>query len=230
VYGNAGVRIVDPKSFSSRVFASGATVSMPALSTRGKYIVFGDGQHMWILPTNEPVPTLAASTAVPLPETLAPFAFDWSGAKPVVFEGDLLDCGHPEGCQSTGQSDIWTIRSDGSDLTQVTFTQDDEIHTQAATDPKWAPGGSRILFVRTSDATGFGSQLWSIRPNGVGAHRIIPATNVIAADWSPDGKRLVVIRADPDGSSLQVWVGNADGTGMAQVGSKLPGTNATVDW
>jgi Tol biopolymer transport system component len=230
VYGNAGVRFVDPKALTARVFVSGATVSMPALSTKGKFVVFGDGRRMWILPVRGPVPQLDASTAVPLPETLAPFAFDWVGAKPIVFEGDVLDCGHPEGCQATNRSDLWTIRSDGTDLTQVTFTQYEEIHQQAATDPKWAPGGARILFVRTSDASGFGSQLWSVRPNGSGAHRVIPATNVIAADWSPDGKRLVVIRTDPDGSSLQVWVGNANGTDLAQVGGKLPGTNATVDW
>jgi hypothetical protein len=230
VYGNGGIRIVDPKALTSKVFATGATVSMPALSSKGKFVVFGDGQRMWIVPIKGPVPALDASTAVPLPETLAPFAFDWVGAKPIVFEGDVLDCGHPEGCQATTQSDLWTIHSNGTGLTQVTFTQDDEIHQQSATNPKWAPGGRRILFVRTSDATAFGSQLWSIRPNGSSAHRVIPATNVIAGDWSPDGKRLVVIRADPDGSSLQVWVGNADGTDMAQIGSKLPGTNATVDW
>jgi Tol biopolymer transport system component len=230
VYGNAGVRFVDPKALTSTVFALGATVSMPAVSTKGKYVVFGDGERMWIVPVKGPVPALDRSTAVPLPETMAPSAFDWVGAKPIVFEGDVLDCGHPEGCQATARSDIWTIRFDGSSLTQVTFAQDDIHHQQSATDPKWAPGGQRILFVRTSDANGFGSQLWSIRPNGTSAHRVIPATNVIAADWSPDGKRLVVIRADPDGSSLQVWVGNADGTDMAQVGGKLPGTNATVDW
>ena len=229
-YGNAGVRILDPSNQTSTTLVAGSTVSMPAFSTRGKSIVFGDGVHMGVLPVepSEPAPEpgpgpTPSFVELPLPDTLAPYAFDWSGSKRIVFQGVALDCSDPERCLATSSSDIWTIRPDGTDLVQVTLTGD-------AGSPKWAPGGHELLYVRTTKRTGFGSQLWVARADGSSPHALIAARNVVAADWSQNGRRLVVIRLGVATSSLEIWVGNHDGSNLQQIGDALPGTGATVDW
>ena len=227
-YGDAGVRIFDPSKQTSTLVIGGSTISMPSFSPRGTSVVFGDGAHMGVLPLAAaeplpvpgPVPSLAQ---LPLPNTLAPYAFDWAGSKRIVFQGVLLDCSGPEGCLATPTSDIWTIRPDGTDLLQVTTSGD-------AGSPKWAPGGHRFLYVRATERRGFGSQLWVAKADGSSPHALIAARNVVAAAWSQDGTELVVIRLDVATSSLQIWVGNEDGSNLHQVGVSLPGTTATVDW
>jgi Tol biopolymer transport system component len=86
------------------------------------------------------------------------------------------------------------------------------------------------MYIRTSSEKGFGSQLWVVNPDGTKPHAFIGAKNVVAADWSYDGTQVVVVRSDPATSTLQVWVGDADGKGFHMVGDPLPGTDATVDW
>lgn len=222
-YGDAGIRILDPKKLTSEAIVAAGTVSMPAFSPKGKAIVFGDGTHMWIMSASAPAPAPTTVAPVALPDTLGPAAFDWVGAKRIIFQGNLLDCSNPEGCLATSTSDIWTIRSNGEELTQMTSTGD-------ASDPKWAPGGGHFLFVRTSSVQGFGSQLWVAKADGTSPHQVTGAKNVVAADWSVDGKQLVVIRSNPSTSTLQIWIGSADGSHLHQVGEPIPGTDATVDW
>jgi hypothetical protein len=72
--------------------------------------------------------------------------------------------------------------------------------------------------------------LWVVKPDGTSPHQLTGAKNVVAADWSNDGRHLVVIRRDAKTATLQVWVGNADGSGLHQVGDPVPGADATVDW
>jgi Tol biopolymer transport system component len=227
-YGDAGIRILDPSKLTSTSAIDGSTISMPSFSPRGTSIVFGDGVHMGVIPlqSSQPLPGPSPTPGfaeLPLPDTIAPYAFDWAGSKQIVFQGVALDCSDPERCLATPASDIWTIHPDGTNLLQVTTTGD-------AGSPKWAPGGHRFLYVRTSLRKGFGSQLWTAKANGTAPHALIAARNVVAADWSQDGKRLVVIRLDPATSSLQIWVGNEDGSNLQQLGDALPGTSATVDW
>jgi hypothetical protein len=227
-YGNAGVRTLDPTKLTSSLLIGGSTVSMPAFSTKGGSLAFGDGEHMGVLsvgdasPQPQPGPT-PGFVPLPLPNTIAPYAFDWVGAKQIVFQGVATDCSNPERCLTTSRSDIWRIRPDGTELTQVTTSGD-------AASPKWAPGAKQILYIRSSAKPAFGSQLWVIKPDGTSPHRLITATNVVAADWSTNGQQLVVIRLDPGTSALQIWIGNGDGSNLQQVGDTLPGTDATVDW
>ena len=115
------------------------------------------------------------------------------------------------------------MRADGTGLTQVTVTRD-------ALNPKWSKDGSKLLYVRASSQKGFGSQLWVTNADGTSPQRLISAKNVVAADWSPDGKDLVVVRSIGLTNALQVWVGNADGSGLQQIGAPYSGTDATVDW
>lgn len=217
-YGDRGIRILDPKTRRAELLAPGQTVSMPAPSTKGKTLAYGDGTGTWVTPVAKADPA-----PIPLPEELDGFAYDWLGGSGIVFQGLRLDCANPEGCISTDTSDIWLVHADGTGLTQLTTTQD-------ALDPKWSPDGKSILYVRSSTTKSFGSQLWAMRLDGTAPHRLIPAKNVVAADWSPDGGRLVVIRALSLTQSLQIWVGSSGGAGLHRIGAGIGGIDATVDW
>ena len=222
-YGDGGIRMLDPSKLTRTLLVDAPTVSMPALSPKGTGIVFGDGMHMWVMSAKEPAPSPVTVEPVTLPETLGPTDFDWVTSKRIAFEGTQLDCSNPEGCLATGSTDVWAIKPDGTALTQITTTAD-------ASDPKWAPAGKKILYIRSSSEKGFGSQLWVVNPDGTSPHQLTGAKNVVAADWSSDGKQLVVIRSDAKTSTLQVWVGDANGKGLRMVGDPLPGVDATVDW
>jgi len=218
-YGDAGIQVVDPTNLRTTTVVAGQGVSMPAWSPRGRQIVYGDGTNMRITPIQKG----AAPFTLKLSRTMAPFGFDWAPTSLIAFEGLTLECPVTGACSSTSVSDIYTIRPDGTKLTQVTTSGD-------AQNPKWSSDGARILYVRSFPRGKDGSQLWVVRANGTQPRQLIPATNVVAADWSRDGTGLVVLRADATTQTLQVWVGGAEGTGLHPVGDPIPGTSATVDW
>ena len=69
-----------------------------------------------------------------------------------------------------------------------------------AVDPAWSPDGSEIAYVQAAEEPGPGygtwmntRQLWTVKPDGSGAARLL---GLIGADWPrwlADGKRLLVI-------------------------------------
>jgi Tol biopolymer transport system component len=107
--------------------------------------------------------------------------------------------------------------------------------------PVWSPDGTRLAYgtyiccestgdkMAVVDVTS-GRTLFSIPPiaRGASGH---PA-------WSPDGSRLVFDRANTAGSLVEdsygndVWLVNADGTGLAQVTTAFPydGVGAPLSW
>lgn len=214
-YGNSGVFVLDAASGRRRKLVKGASLSMPAYDADGERLVYGDGESLFVSPARKATPV-----AIRLPPNIAPLAMAWFPGNEIAFGGLALDCIGAFGCVSTDASEIWVVGEDGTGLRQVT-------RVGRAENPKWSPDGERLLFVRRVERR---SELWSVRADGTGAKRLVRARNVVAGDWSPDGARIAVLRRGEEDSTLQLWIGSADGRRLRAVGTPVHGTTATVDW
>ncbi len=98
--------------------------------------------------------------------------------------------------QLSGNEDIWKIRSDGTELTQLT--------TDPAADqqPELSPDGTFVAFSSTRSGN---AEIWLMKADGSGPVQI---TNHAASDqhptWSPDGLRLA-FQSDRSGN-LDIWL------------------------
>lgn len=84
-------------------------------------------------------------------------------------------------------------------------------------DPAWSPDGNRIVFVseRNGDA-----HLFTMRPNGNGQVALKLGNGVFDDPaFSPDGEKLAFTRRDNANAQKQLFVANADGSDMTQIGS-----------
>ncbi len=88
--------------------------------------------------------------------------------------------------------------------------------------PRISPDSSSVLFLRAADD---GTDLFRVPLVGGESRRL--ARNVISADWSPDGKRVVFARNESDASRLIVI--SSDG-GTEQVIVKREGRLDSVTW
>jgi len=216
-YGDDGIVLLDPRTNRSEELIGGRSVSMPAWSPDGLTMVYGDGISLWTTGM-----TRVRPRRFRIPAILAPLEMAWSQTGVIALEGLQLDCAKLIRCTSTGSSEIWTILPDGTGLTQVT-------RVGHAEKPKWSPRGLELLFVRTYSDSKKPSELWLTQADGSSAHRML-GQGVVAADWSPDGSKLVVVRHGPRPRTLQLYTGRSDGTGLKPVGKPVAGTDATIDW
>jgi hypothetical protein len=86
---------------------------------------------------------------------------------------------------SGGQLDVYTINPDGSGLQNITADPD---MAADATEPDWAPDGTRIAF-RSRSTFGTSGILWTANPDGSDRTQIPDAFGDDPA-WSPDGNRF----------------------------------------
>jgi Tol biopolymer transport system component len=108
--------------------------------------------------------------------------------------------------------DIFILNADGSGLHQLTYTSD-------AWEPVWSADGQQIIFARAGispDGKSLTANMWSIRPDGMGAQELTPAVNGQADDpnsISPDGQSLAFTRVttSPPGGGVYL-LRLADGT------------------
>jgi len=86
-----------------------------------------------------------------------------------------------------GRYHIWTIRPDGTELTQRTFGHGDD------REPAWSPDGTQLAFA--SDRAAEGSfDIWQL---GLADSRVVRRTTARSEEyepsWSPDGKQIAFI-------------------------------------
>jgi Tol biopolymer transport system component len=220
-YGSGGVTVLDLGRKRAAQVNRGQSLSMPAWSPSGKAVAYGDGLALW---------TAAADGSDPLrlrlPEAMAPLGMAWRPGRTIAFQGLVLDCNQPGPCASTSESDIWTIRPDGSGLHQVT--------TLGRCDsPKWSPDGKQLLFVRHRTVKKVErNEVWTIKPDGSGLRRLVAVSGVLGADWSPDGTRIAMVRSGgtAPAQTIEVWIADGNGAGLHRVGGQLKGSDASIDW
>src|SRR6266542_3379039 len=78
---------------------------------------------------------------------------------------------------------LWTIKPDGSDLTELTTT-DDYL-------PRWSPDGSRIVFERRTYP---GSDIWVMNADGSNPVNLTSSSATYVNDWpafSRDGSQII---------------------------------------
>ena len=85
-----------------------------------------------------------------------------------------------------GNSEIYTVRSDGTGLVRLTN------NAASDTDPAWSPDGTRILFAsnRAGAAPG-ATDIYVMNADGSGVVRLTFGATASAPAWSPDGQKIV---------------------------------------
>jgi Tol biopolymer transport system component len=98
--------------------------------------------------------------------------------------------------------DLFTVKADGSDLTQLTTGREFEQH------PTWSPDGKSILFTRGEVMTNI--DIYVMGEDGSDPRRLTehPERDNLPA-WSPDGSQIAFV-SQRDGD-VAVWVMDADG-------------------
>ena len=81
------------------------------------------------------------------------------------------------------QEDIFLLKTDGSELRQLT----DDAHRDRR--PRWSPDGKRIAFYSNRSGK---YEAWTIHPDGSGLEQLTydPRGSVLSPIWSPDGARV----------------------------------------
>ena len=116
-----------------------------------------------------------------------------------------------------GNSHLFVIGSDGSGTRRLTNEGFDDDH------PTWSPDGKRILFAR--EGALFVIPVTGGKPRRVG-HGFGSAADPA---WSPDGKLIAYDYRQPGYSIRELWVMNADGTGIHRL-TKLRQVSALPAW
>jgi Tol biopolymer transport system component len=102
-----------------------------------------------------------------------------------------------------GNTEIYSMLPDGSDVQQLTKTDGDV----RSYHPVWSPDHTRIVFVRDDG----GAKIWVMNADGSNAHSINGANYGYEPCWSEDGSQVayVSVRAN---IGAEIWIMNDDGS------------------
>ena len=140
-----------------------------------------------------------------------------------------------------GQTGIFVTEVDGSGLHRLSPSH---LLVDDIFGGSWSPDGSQILFVARGNEYQH-KVIWLVNANGTSPHRLQiegtcggplsdPGTfGCYSPSWSPDGTKIVFVRSTPDpsapaGFTENVYIVNADGTGLFQVTDG--GVDDNPDW
>ena len=180
---------------SPSVSPDGSTIAVDGGPPPGLFLMNGDGTKPRRL-TTAPAPAI---------DSLPAFSPD---GKHVAFDRIL------DGATGHGRSAIFVVGVDGKGLKQLT-----DFATNASY-PNWSPDGTRIVF---NDNSANGSQtvaqnIWVVNADGTNfvnlTHTVAGVNWAFAADWSPDGTKIVYIGVS---SVRTLAVMNQDGSDPAVI-------------
>ena len=132
---------------------------------------------------------------------------------------------------------VFVIDLDGSGLVEV--SPPDLVLDDTGFAGSWSPDGSQILFVGRA-AEDQHKEIWIVEADGSSPHRfeMTPAcggsfsdassAGCYSPEWSPDGSMIVFTRSSSDGETENIYIVNADGTGLRQVTNG--GADDNPDW
>jgi dipeptidyl aminopeptidase/acylaminoacyl peptidase len=109
----------------------------------------------------------------------------------------------------SGQQQLYTMRSDGSHVQQLTTVVGDK------DTPVFSPDGRRIAFAMSDTASGgVPMSIYVIDADGTGLTQLTSGLEQdLMPSWSPDGSQIVFASSRAIGVSFSVYVMNADGSG-----------------
>jgi Tol biopolymer transport system component len=71
-----------------------------------------------------------------------------------------------------------------------------QLSTNEAAGTRWSPAGEWILYALSGPYEGYSGHLRLVRPDGTDDHELIDGAYYPGGSWSPDGKYVLVVRAD----------------------------------
>ena len=94
-------------------------------------------------------------------------------------------------------TDVWMVSWDGSEQIRLTSTAD-----SSESSPRWSPDNKYLAFLTTrgdESQKKLGAQVWLLNRSGGEAQELTNIKGGVSDfDWSPDGKRLVLVVKDPN--------------------------------
>lgn len=192
----------------TKTFTSGA--SEYAVSPDEKHVAFVVHGELFLMP-------LSGGKATRLTDHPAyDHGIAWSpDSKKIIFASDrgghedlyLLEPDDPEHPQ--------LVKAHKFKTTRLTDTPEGEVGVS------FAPNGKRVVFIRAG-------KLWSINPDGTDPKVVVPHTQVIDYDWSPDAEWIAYARMDGSFAS-EMYIMPAEG-GEAKNVTRYATFNAGITW
>ena len=201
VYDDCGLHVVNPDGTGEQRLVAGAGAG--TWSADGRKLAYNDEGAINVINADG-----TGMRRLPRPELRIDFEPTWSpDGEWIAFTTNRFTN------RGSGILHIGVMRSDGSDVRQLSFGSFWDSHAN------WSPDGTKIAFTRNFRSTW---ELAVMNADGSDPHMIVPVVQGFAAEWSPDGERILFHRTystistvKPDGSDVRDIGTFAGGTGWS---------------